>query len=77
MVYKIYSIKNLTSHTKPCKNAYQTGMSYQNEYPTWAIEINSLENLQELINEVGTIVLYRNLDLKCYIIEIDEYHRGF
>ena len=41
---------------KPCSKAYLSGYD-EWQYPRWCIEINTIEELQELINEVGEIIV--------------------
>ena len=57
MTYEISRTSDFfnTNNNKPCTNAYQktpTSNKWQ-----WFIDINNIEQLQELINEVGRIII--------------------
>lgn len=59
MIYTIYKTSTGSSQFyKPCKNAIpKEGYKDEDEYKEYCIEINSLEDLQQLIKEVGEIII--------------------
>lgn len=56
MIYTIFRTSDFLGENKPCEKAQET---YVDElcYSRYTIEINSLEELQALINEVGEIII--------------------
>lgn len=56
MIYTIFRTSDIFGEYKPCEKAQKT---YVDElcYSQYTIEINSLEELQELIKEVGEIII--------------------
>lgn len=68
MIYKITRTSDWYGEKQPCKNAYlhkkgQKDLPDEDEWDItieeyeWHIAINTLEDIQNLINEVGCIVL--------------------
>ena len=59
MLYTICRTSDWFGENKPCEKAYlHRSCDFENE---WRIEINSIEELNELINDVGKcIILTRN-----------------
>jgi hypothetical protein len=56
MKYSISRAGSLSKSKSPCNRAYRGGFDkYDN--PIWAIDINSIEEIQSLIAEVGKIVM--------------------
>lgn len=41
---------------------YEPDKIYEEEYDAWFIDINSLEELKELVDEMGTIIINGNFD---------------
>ena len=68
MKYVIYRTSDWFGTEKPCQKAYKEIEDKETD-SDWHIDIDTLEQLQELIEEVGTIVLSKN------IIEIYDAHR--
>lgn len=56
MIYTIRRTSDWQGENKPCKKAQFKGVG-KFKYNIYTIEINSLEELQALINEVGKIVI--------------------
>lgn len=56
MIYTIHRTSDWKGKNKPCKKAEPNGVNCYNN-PTYIVEINSLEELQALINEVGQIII--------------------
>lgn len=56
MIYKIYRTSDYYRKNKPCEKAQLTRFD-ELCYSEYTIEINSLEELQELIKEVGDIII--------------------
>lgn len=59
MKYKISRSSDWWGEKQPCEKAYK-------ENGTWYIDINSLEELNELINEVETKVIIGGGDIEIY-----------
>lgn len=60
MRYRIYRTSDLDN--KPCKNAYKEDPKIVGIANSWAIEINTLQELHELINEVKCAVIMHDYD---------------
>ena len=50
---------------KPCKNAYQDGVDCDGE-PIWFIDIDTLEQLQEIINETKYSIVLGSKGIEIY-----------
>ena len=50
-----YEISCASGQEPPCDKAYT---EEEGEYPTWYIDINTLTELQELVNKEDSIILY-------------------
>ena len=59
MIYTIYRTSDFLGENKPCEKA-QLKRIDEVCYRHYTIEINSLEELQALINEVGEIIIDEN-----------------
>ena len=59
MKYKISRSSDLWDKKQPCEKAYK-------ENDTWYIDINTLEELNELIDEVKTNVIIGGDDIEIY-----------
>lgn len=69
MKYEIYRTSEWAGCRKPCKSAYK-GISDNDIVTEWYIEINSLDDIQALIDEVGNPIIIK----KDNVIEIyDDY----
>ena len=60
MRYRIYRTSDLGN--KPCKNAYKEDPKIVGIANSWAIEINTLQELHELINEVKCSIIMHDYD---------------
>lgn len=69
MRYRIYRTSDLDY--KPCRNAYKEDPKIAGITNAWTIEINTLQELHELINEVKCPIIIHDFDE----IEIYDYHR--
>lgn len=62
MKYKIGRTSDFWGRNKPCSKAFTDG----GNYPTYYIEINNLEDLNELIREVGCSVVIDEDSIEIY-----------
>lgn len=66
MKYKILRVSDYCGRTKkPCSQAVYEGKDKWGS-DMWTIEINSLADLDSLINEVGKIVIYPENEILIY-----------
>lgn len=65
MKYQITRASDCIGEKKPCSQAVYEGKDKYDDN-IWTIEINSLADLHALMNEVGTIVIYPENEIKIY-----------
>ena len=72
MKFEVSRTSNFHNGDKPCENAT---ILCKNEWEEtlWQIEINSLDELCEFINENGSIVLSSRRSSACDLYEIEIY----
>lgn len=56
---EIYRSSDLFSENKPCKNAYK-------EDKTYYIDITSLDDILDLIDEVGDVIIQKDHSIEIY-----------
>lgn len=56
MKYRIFRTSDFFRENQPCANSYQDGTD-EFDYPQWYVDINSLDDLNKIIEECGRIVL--------------------
>ena len=56
MIYEIYRTSDIFKEYRPCEKAELQSID-ERGYSRYTIEINSLEDLQELIKDVGSIII--------------------
>lgn len=65
MKYEISRASDWTGEEKPCSQAVYEGKEEWGDN-IWTIEINSLADIDALINEVGEIIIYPENKIKIY-----------
>lgn len=72
MKYKIYRTSDWIGEKPPCKDAYIDKTPHSGE-TLWVIDIDNLKQLDDLVSEVGDIIISK--DQKVNQIEIYDYYR--
>lgn len=62
MIYRIERTSDWLGENKPCSNAllYRKGSEEFGESNTWRVEINTLDELHDLIREVGCYIILKS-----------------
>lgn len=71
-----YRIRRTTDwkngYEKPCEDAYEDGKNKFDE-PQWAIDICNLKQIDDLVKEVGEIIIGKSHDGENWIEIYDDY----
>lgn len=59
MKYRVVRTSDRWSKNRPCKDAYKDGID-ESGYPIWFIDICNLEQIDNLVSEVGDIIISKN-----------------
>lgn len=75
MKYIIERTSDWWRKEQPCKDAYKDGID-KNGHPLWSIDICNLKQIDDLVSEVGPIIISKNNDvneIERYIEIYDDY----
>lgn len=72
MKYRIFRTSDMFGDNKPCRDAY-VDKDLSDIEPIWVIDIDNLKQLDDLVSEVGDIIISKNNDVN--EIEIYDYYR--